>query len=69
MGGLFAEKRSAHETHLGYKSRSMYHGISNLVKPFFAVPPNNRLIDKSRPVPYKVTEPSSLDLKQALTLD
>ena len=24
-----------HETHLGDNSRSMYHGISNLVKPFF----------------------------------
>jgi len=35
MGGPFAEKRSAHETHLGYKSRSMYHEIRNHVKPFF----------------------------------
>jgi len=29
------EKQSDHETHLDYKSRSMYHGVSNLVKPFF----------------------------------
>ena len=24
-----------HETHLGYNSRSIYHGVSNLVKLFF----------------------------------
>lgn len=35
MDGLFAKKRGAHETHLGYKSRSMYHVRQKLVKPFF----------------------------------
>jgi hypothetical protein len=66
--GALQKKRSAHETHLGYKSRSIYHEISNLVKPFFGLLPNPRLIDKSGAVPYKVTERSSADLKQALTL-
>ena len=44
------EKQSDHETHLGYKSRSMYHGVSNLVKPFFDRPLAGRQVDKPRPL-------------------
>jgi hypothetical protein len=41
-----------HETHLGYKSRSMYHGVSNLVKPFFGRTLAGREVDKPRRLAY-----------------
>jgi hypothetical protein len=52
--GALQRKRSAHETHLGYESRSMYHGLSNLVKKIFGARRKSRILDKSGTVPYSV---------------
>ena len=51
MGGLCAEERRTHETHLGYKSRGMYHAHSNLVKPLSHRRGHCRPVDKPVPVP------------------
>jgi hypothetical protein len=54
MTGLIWKDKVDHETHLCYKPRSMYHDISNLVKPFFGRTRTGRKVDKLRPLAYSV---------------
>jgi hypothetical protein len=51
-GSLERQNRSRNPSR--YNSRSMYHGVSNLVKPFFSRMLAGREVDKPRPLTYSV---------------
>jgi hypothetical protein len=50
MGSLGRQDRS--QTHLGGNVRSMYHGVSNVVKPFFGRRLVECEVDNPRPLAY-----------------